>query len=342
MDEEEICNICLDPLNPPHGQPRVTGVKLVNCAHMFCKGCIDKWSKIKRECPVCKRKGVKYEVMKFKRTRKKGLMEVEGDWSDDDRPIPTGGFGLEITGRGVGGGVVEYANDGGTPKWTWDKNDDQDDEEEEVEEIFTRRVGSSSSKKTIKTPTPVVKKSAKKNAKKGMRSFGDLDSSSDSDGEEVYASSSTAATAPRRPTSTPRRLVPRRATPMFKTPSGHRGTTGSGGFVEEAIKAWKSDLRCRRSGLSETSVAGLIDGAGNRPRQAFLQCCAMWLTPREGSVPDDVRTRVLAEVKRANCRRGELRGTGGLGKIVLWHASRGDGDARGIIEGWCQEGGRGG
>ena len=324
-------------------------MKLVKCGHMFCKGCIDKWSKIKKECPVCKRKSVKYQVVKFKQKSKKGLMEVEGDWSDDDRPIPTGGFELEIVGRGVGGGVVEYANDGGTPKWTWDthNNDDEEDEEEEIEEIFrTKRGGSSAKKSTTKTPLAVKSKDdAKKSGKKGMRSFSDLDNSSDSEGGGPLTTTPRRHTStPRRHTSTARRPVPRRATPMFKTPGGGRPVNeGGGGYVGAAIKAWKSDLWCRREGREESRVIKMIQEGGKHSRQTFLQCCAMWLTPTDGQVPAGVKGVILNEVKIMNCRREELRGTGGLGKIVLWHASKGDECARGIIEGWCDEvGGRGG
>jgi len=79
-----VCNICLEDL----GGVRVEqGVEIVKCRHRFCRDCIDKWASIKKECPVCKGKSVKYRLLKKKVRR--NWIEVEGEWSDDDRPVPT-------------------------------------------------------------------------------------------------------------------------------------------------------------------------------------------------------------------------------------------------------------
>ena len=46
------CPICVDK----HKNP----VKLENCIHIFCKKCIDRWIKSKKNCPICKISSDKY------------------------------------------------------------------------------------------------------------------------------------------------------------------------------------------------------------------------------------------------------------------------------------------
>src|SRR5262245_39675447 len=42
------CCICLNPCSCPH--------RPVNCQHVFCRSCIEKWLEIAESCPSCKTK----------------------------------------------------------------------------------------------------------------------------------------------------------------------------------------------------------------------------------------------------------------------------------------------
>jgi hypothetical protein len=45
--EEKVCSICLQDFEPNQE------VNLMKCNHIFHKGCIDEWFRIKRKCPLC-------------------------------------------------------------------------------------------------------------------------------------------------------------------------------------------------------------------------------------------------------------------------------------------------
>jgi len=52
--EDKVCGICLDNILPDN-------LMITNCCHMFCKGCVDGWSKSASQnsdkCPECRMKG---------------------------------------------------------------------------------------------------------------------------------------------------------------------------------------------------------------------------------------------------------------------------------------------
>ena len=45
-NSSDICSICLDI--------PTSIIKLDNCSHTFCKGCITRWKKINKICPLCR------------------------------------------------------------------------------------------------------------------------------------------------------------------------------------------------------------------------------------------------------------------------------------------------
>ena len=141
----------------------------------------------------------------------------------------------------------------------------------------------------------------------------------------------------------------------------HKMST-QGGYLEGAIKAWRKDCCTRRDkggsvregrgrNIEETEVLEFItkgkyritngsnDGkrTGQGARMDVLRSCAMWLTP-EGEhgllPPKNVRDAVRATIQNMQVRRREIGEAGGLGRIVVWWASRGEEGWRGIIEGW--------
>ena len=46
--DDDECTICLEKL-----YTKITR-KIVNCKHLFCQSCIEKWFEEKSSCPVCK------------------------------------------------------------------------------------------------------------------------------------------------------------------------------------------------------------------------------------------------------------------------------------------------
>ena len=54
-ESKRTCSICLDEMDP---DDMIEELKALECAHTFHKRCINKWLKVKYECPNCR----KYEV----------------------------------------------------------------------------------------------------------------------------------------------------------------------------------------------------------------------------------------------------------------------------------------
>ncbi|CAG9762977.1 unnamed protein product [Ceutorhynchus assimilis] len=64
--ETEKCSICLTKLRKYVASPK-------NCRHLFCLGCLKRWSRTQNTCPICRRRFSRIEVLN---QRSKKLVRV--------------------------------------------------------------------------------------------------------------------------------------------------------------------------------------------------------------------------------------------------------------------------